>query len=65
VENANHSFEEVMSGFAKINDALKAQKLNPIATLSKEDYDKRESTGGGGRKPPKRSRNLPILLPLW
>jgi len=64
VENANRSFEEVMSGFAKINDALKAQKLNPIVTLTKEDYDKRESTGGG-RRPPRRPRNLPLLMPLW
>ena len=41
VEAAGQSFTELSANVDSMNDALKAQKLDPIKKLSKEEYDKR------------------------
>jgi hypothetical protein len=41
VEAAGQSFTELSANVDSRNDALKAQKLDPIKKLSKEEYDKR------------------------
>jgi hypothetical protein len=41
VDAAGQSFTELSSNVDTLNDALKAEKLDPIRKLSKEEYDKR------------------------
>jgi hypothetical protein len=41
VEAAGQSFTGISSTVDAINDSLKAQKIDPIKKLSKEEYDKR------------------------
>jgi hypothetical protein len=41
VEAAGQSFTELSANVDSLNEALKAQKLDPIKKLSKEEYDKR------------------------
>ncbi len=45
VEAANRSYEEIAATFGAVNDSLKSQKLDPIRALTKEEFDKRESSG--------------------
>jgi photosystem II stability/assembly factor-like uncharacterized protein len=45
VEAVNHSYNEIAATFGTVNDSLKSQKLNPIRALTKEEFDKRESSG--------------------
>ncbi len=41
VESAGKSFTDLSANVDGINDALKAEKLNPIKKLTKEEFDKR------------------------
>jgi photosystem II stability/assembly factor-like uncharacterized protein len=42
VEKSGQSFEAISAGLDGLNEALKAQKLDPIRKLTKEEFDKKQ-----------------------